>query len=59
MASKRRETWGAKENSTMFKNQIKSLIQHCERSELLLHFEWTQAYQKCQKLVHFSEILST
>ena len=26
---------------TVFKNHRKSLIQHCERSELRLHFEWT------------------
>ena len=25
---------------TLFKNHRKSLIQHCERSELRLHFEW-------------------
>ena len=27
---------------TVFENHRKSLIQHCERSELLLHFEWTK-----------------
>ena len=27
---------------TVFENQRKSLIQHCERSELRLHFEWTK-----------------
>ena len=27
---------------TVFKNHRKSLIQHCERSELHLHFEWTK-----------------
>ena len=27
----------------------KSLIQHCERSELSLHFEWTKVHWKCQK----------
>ena len=27
----------------------KSLIQHCERRELRLHFEWTKVNQKCQK----------
>ena len=30
---------------TVFENHRKSLIQHCERSELRLHFEWT----KCPK----------
>ena len=25
---------------TVFENHRKSLIQHCERSELRLHFEW-------------------
>ena len=27
---------------TVFENHRKSLIQHCERSELLLHLEWTK-----------------
>ena len=26
----------------MFENHRKSIIQHCERSELRLHFEWTK-----------------
>ena len=30
-------------------NYRKSLIQHCERSELRLHFEWTKVNSKCQK----------
>ena len=34
---------------TVFENHRKSLIQHCERSELRLHFECTKVYQKCQK----------
>ena len=34
---------------TVFANQRKSLIQHCERSELRLHFEWTKVNYKCQK----------
>ena len=29
---------------TVFENHRKSLIQHCERSELRLHFEWTKVY---------------
>ena len=29
-------------NSTVYENHGKSLIQHCERSELRLHFEWTK-----------------
>ena len=28
--------------STVFENHIKSLMQHCERSELRLHFKWTK-----------------
>ena len=28
--------------NTVFENHRKSLIQHCERSELRLHFEWTK-----------------
>ena len=32
----------ANQNSgTVFENHTKCLIQHCERSELHLHFEWT------------------
>ena len=27
---------------TVFENHGKSLIQHCERSKLRLHFEWTE-----------------
>ena len=29
---------------TVFENHRKSLIQHCERSELRLHFEWTKVH---------------
>ena len=36
-------------STTLFENHRKSLIQHCERSELRLRFEWTKAYLKCQK----------
>ena len=36
---------------TLFKNHPKSLIQHCERSELRLHFVWPQplGFQKLAK----------
>ena len=30
--------------NTVFENHRKSLTQHCERSELRLHFEWTKVY---------------
>ena len=30
-------------SSTVFESHRKSLIQHCERSELRLHFEWTKS----------------
>ena len=33
----------------MFENHSKSLIQHCEQSELSLHLEWTKVNQKRQK----------
>ena len=33
----------------MFENYRKSCIQHCERSELRLYFEWTKVNNKCQK----------
>ena len=29
---------------TLLENHKKSLIQHCERSELRLHFEWTKVH---------------
>ena len=36
---------------TVFENHRESLIQQCERCELLLHFEWTKVNrQECQKL---------
>ena len=31
-------------SGTVFENHRKSLIQHCERSELRLHFEWTKVH---------------
>ena len=31
-------------NNTVFENHRKSRIQHCERSELRLHFEWTKVH---------------
>ena len=34
---------------TVFENHKKSLIQYCERSELLLQFEWKKVHLKCQK----------
>ena len=34
---------------TVFENHRKSLIQHCERSELRLHFEWTKVKLKNAK----------
>ena len=37
-----------KTNFILFEHQRKSLIQHCERRELRLHFEWTKVNQKCQ-----------
>ena len=40
--------------STVFENHLKSRIQHCERSELRLHFEWTKVHQKCQKCQKWS-----
>ena len=38
---------------TVFENQPKSRIQHCERSELRLHFEWTKIHQKWSNLTSF------
>ena len=35
--------------ATVFENHRKSLIQHCERNELHIHFEWTKVNLKCQK----------
>ena len=39
---------------TVFENHTKSLIQHCERSELRFHFEWTKVHEKWQKLVNLA-----
>ena len=39
----------SRDSITMFENHPKCLIQHCERSELRLHFEWTKVHSKCQK----------
>ena len=33
---------------TVFENHRKSCIQHCERSELRLHYEWAKVNWKCQ-----------
>ena len=44
---------------TVFENHRKSLFQHCERSELRLHFEWTKVREKCQKWSNFDEFLKT
>ena len=44
---------------TVFENHSKSLIQHCERSELRLHFEWTKVHQKCQKWSILANFLKT
>ena len=33
-------------NHTVFENHRKRLIQHGERSELRLHFEWTKVHKK-------------
>ena len=40
----------------MFENYSKSLIQHFERSELRLQFQWTKI-NKNAKIVHFCEFL--
>ena len=32
----------------MFESHKKSLIQHCERSELRLHFEWTKVIENAK-----------
>ena len=38
------ETLHPVKRNTVFENHRKSLIQHCERSELRLHFEWTKVH---------------
>ena len=42
-------------SSTVVENRRKSLIQHCERSELRLHFEWTKVHKKMPKMANFGE----
>ena len=41
--------WSCCYSFTLFENHRKSLIQHCERSELRLHFEWTKVHFKKAK----------
>ena len=43
----------------MFENHRKSRIQHCERSELRLHFESTKVHQKWSILANWSIFLKT
>ena len=43
-------------NVTVLENHRKSFIQHCERSDLRLHFEWTKVNQQCPKLVENAKI---
>ena len=40
----------------VFEKSLKSLIQHCERSELRLHFEWTKSSLKMAKMVKIKQI---
>ena len=35
--------------TVVFENHRKSLIQHCERSELRIRFEWTKVHEKCHQ----------
>ena len=44
---------------TVFENQLKSRIQHCEHSKLRLLFEWTKIHQKCQRTVYLDNFLKT
>ena len=46
-------------NITVYENRQKSRIQHCERSELHLHFEWTKSSLKRPKMVNFGEFLKS
>ena len=41
-------------NITVCEIHRKSFIQHCERSELLLHFEWTKIDQQMPKIVNLA-----
>ena len=41
---------------TVFENHRKSLIQHCERSELRLHFEWPKSSLKMLKMVNWLKL---
>ena len=42
---------------TMFENHRKSLIQHCERSELRLHFLVDKSSLKMPKILNFGELV--
>ena len=45
--------------NTVFENYKKCIIQHYERSELRLHFEWTKKSVKMPKMANSSEFLKT
>ena len=40
--TRRCDFWSSSSSHTVFENHRKSLIQHCERSQLRLRFEWTK-----------------
>ena len=44
-------------NTTVFENHRKSLIQHCERSELSLHYKKSKHLSKTPKTFQFGEVL--
>ena len=39
------EQFEKQDRAHCLKNHLKCLIQHCERSELRLHFEWTKVHK--------------
>ena len=54
--------WVYRSVCTVFENHRKSLIQHCERNELRLHFEWTKLEYYIEgvvRLVYIATILCT
>ena len=58
---KRHLNFRNKSKFILFENHRKSRIQHCERSELRLHFECTKVpkVHKNAQMVHFGEFLKT
>ena len=46
-------------NRTVFENHRKKSHQHCERSEVRLHYEWAKVNKKMPKLINLANFRKT